>query len=125
MLESLTTWGATKKKTSVVAAKQDAPLLTTALEILFANPEKHSKACLGAFMKEGLWTWQEKEFVLKTLQIRNLSTLTIARTTNARYAEGAVTATKIALETLDARNVMDLKMCPAVLGEMALLLMTF
>jgi hypothetical protein len=51
--------------------------------------------------------------------------LTIARTTNARYAEGAVTAMKIALETLDARNVMDLKMCPAVLGEMALLLMTF
>jgi hypothetical protein len=122
MLESLTTWGATKKKTFVVAAKQDVPLLTTALEILFANPEKHSKAYLGAFMKEGLWTWQEKEFVLKTEQIRNFS---IARTTNARYAEGAVTAMKIALKTLDARNVMDLKMCPAVLGEMALLLMTF
>jgi len=106
----------------VVAAKQDASLLTTALEILFVNPEKHLKAYLGAFMKEGLWTWQEKEFVLKTVQIRNFS---IARTTNARYAEGAVTAMKIVSETLDARNVMDLKMCPAVLGEMALLLMTF
>jgi|AntRauTorckE5430_2_1112549.scaffolds.fasta_scaffold03762_4 hypothetical protein len=67
MLESLTTWGAKKKNPSVVAAKQDAPLLTTALEILFANPEKHSKAYLGAFMKEGLWTWLEKEFVLKTV----------------------------------------------------------